>query len=304
MDELSLIREPAKTARSYSVTDVPNQQTPPPPPITSSVSLTTSATTRSSSGSLTTSSSSNSRPLSIEDEEDSQQQGDEFTLVERKASTGGFWLFGRKSADQGYLKDGGGFGTLQRSPRHFSFEELNSTVLTSSATVRLKKQSPALSIDSSTVRMQREGSQGSLASSIFRKDFWKPVTTTNNSSSSGNSGGMAADGVGSVISSGTATTRVVERGARTPLLNFNSDPSMLSGGTTTNATIQRKGSFSSFTIQPTASTSSDTATTHLQHKKQQHILMSPHPLDNTSTPSATEDNTTAQSDISTSLNWD
>lgn len=81
---------------------------------------------------------------------------------------GGFWLFGRKSVDQGYLKDGGGFGTLQKLPRRFSFEELNGTTLTSSAAVRLKKQSYGLSIDSSTVKMQRGESQGSLASSTFR----------------------------------------------------------------------------------------------------------------------------------------
>jgi hypothetical protein len=277
VDELSLLREPTKTARSSSVTDVPQQQNQPQPPrMTSSVSLTTTTTTttRSSSGSLT-SSGSNSRPLSLEDELDRQQNSDEFLLVERKASTGGFWLFGRNSVDQGYLKDGSsGFGTLQRSPRHFSFEDLNSTTSSSSATVKLKKQVSTLSIDSSTVRMQREGSQNSLASSIFRKDFWKPINTT--------AGGMSGGG-----------------GGRNPLLNFNSDPSMLSSSSSAATITERKGSSFSLMIHPSPSLSSDT-TSHYQHPlhKNRHTLISPHPLDNSPT---TAD--TLQSEIS-SFTWD
>lgn len=147
VDELSLVREPTKASRSYSLTDslaAPLQQTsiPPPPPPTSSVSLTTSTQAlRSSSGSLTSGSTSsdNSRPLSLEDE---GQQED----LDKKSSS--FWLFGRKSVDQVP------YATLHRSPRHFSFEELNG-------------KKPSLS----DCRMQREGSQNSLT--IFRKDFWK-----------------------------------------------------------------------------------------------------------------------------------
>lgn len=236
VDELSLVREPTKTARSYSVTDsLACQPSSVIPPITSSVSLTT--TTRSSSGSLT-SSSSNSRPLSLEDELEQDE-------LERKSSTTGFWLFGRKSADQGYLKSSSSsdsLGTMQRSPRHFSFEELNNTAMIKSNSL---KQS-TLSIDS-TQRMQREGSQSSL-STLFRKDFWKGGTVTN----------------------------------RNPLLNFNSDPSMLSS-----AAIQRKGSAASL-VHPSPSSSTDTH--HFQHKK----LLTSHPLDDTSTP---------LSEIS-SFNWD
>lgn len=195
------------------------------PPITSSVSLTT--TTRSSSGSLT-SSSSNSRPLSLEDELDQDE-------LERKSSTTGFWLFNRKSSDQGYLKSSSSndsFGTMQRSPRHFSFEELNNAAIIKSNSL---KQS-TLSTDS-TQRMQREGSQSSL-STIFRKDFWKGGTVTN----------------------------------RNPLLNFNSDPSLLSS-----SAIQRKGSAASL-VQPSPSSSTDTH--HFQLRK----LMPSHPLDDSSTP--------------------
>lgn len=147
MDELSLVREPTKTSRSYSLTDslaAPLQQSSSvPPPPTSSTSLTTSTQVlRSSSGSMTSgsTSSNNSRPMSLEDE----GQQDE---MDKKSNS--FWLFGRKSVDNNLQ-----YGTLHRSPRHFSFEELNG-------------KKPAIN----DCRMQREGSQSSLT--IFRKDFWK-----------------------------------------------------------------------------------------------------------------------------------
>ncbi|GAA5795131.1 hypothetical protein HPULCUR_000483 [Helicostylum pulchrum] len=231
VDELSLVREPTKTARSYSITDslaspIANAL----PPITSSVSLTT--TTRSSSGSMT-SSSSNSRPLSLEDELDQED-------LDRKSSTTGFWLFGRKTNDSNCLKPCGSnesFGTMQRSPRHFSFEEISSNNMVKSS-----------SFKQGTITMQREGSQNSL--SIFRKDFWKGGTTSN----------------------------------RNPLLNFNSDPSLLSS-----AGIQRKGSSSSL-IHPSPSSSTDTSNFH----QKKLLVASPHPLDSTCTP---------LSEIS-SFNWD
>ncbi|KAG2197163.1 hypothetical protein INT47_009470 [Mucor saturninus] len=235
VDELSLVREPTKTARSYSVTEsLANGPTSATPPITSSVSLTT--TTRSSSGSLT-SSSSNSRPISLEDELEQDE-------MERKSSTStGFWLFNRKSTDAGYLKSNDSFGTMQRSPRHFSFEELNNAAMIKSQSLK--------PYNDSTHRMQREGSQSSL-STIFRKDFWK------------GSGG------------GTVTNR-------NPLLNFNSDPSLL-----TSAAIQRKGSSASL-VQPSPSSSTDT-----HHPFPIRKLMTTHPLDDSSTP---------LSEIS-SFNWD
>ncbi|KAI8878459.1 hypothetical protein K501DRAFT_31239 [Backusella circina FSU 941] len=141
--------------------------------MTSSISLTTSHHNplhpglRSSSGSLTASGSStggesssrtSSRPMSLEDDVIDEQK-DDF-----KDMKNGFWLFGRKSVDQSYLKAAQTtqisepimttMGNLHRSPRHFSFDELN----------KGKKQTE-------TMRIQREGSQGSFT--LFRKDFWK-----------------------------------------------------------------------------------------------------------------------------------
>ncbi|KAI9357202.1 ras guanine nucleotide exchange factor domain-containing protein [Pilaira anomala] len=239
VDELSLVREPTKTVRSYSVTESLASPSTNVPPITGSVSL----TTRDSSGSMT-SSSSNSRPLSLEDE---LVEGDE---LERKSSIsngtgtgtgGGFWPFGRKASDAGSLLKPCGsnesFGTMQRSPRHFSFEELSSQTM-------VKSQS----FKQGTV-MQREGSQNSL--SIFRKDFWKPATSTGTTSN------------------------------RNPLLNFNSDPSLL--------VIRRKGSSASL-IHPSPSSSTDT---NEQTQFQKKLVVSPHPLD-TGTP---------LSEVS-SFNWD
>jgi hypothetical protein len=172
VDELSLVREPPKTCRSYSATDTlcpPSLQ----PSMTSSVSLTTSHQhslhpgLRSSSGSLTASGSStggesssrtSSRPMSLEDDVMDEQKDD------LKDMKNGFWLFGRKSVDQSYLKATQTtqlsepvmttMGGLHRSPRHFSFDELNKG-----------KRQPE------TMRIQREGSQGSFT--LFRKDFWK-----------------------------------------------------------------------------------------------------------------------------------
>lgn len=260
MDELSLVREPTK--RSFSVTDslasaptfasCSSTTLPAPPPMTSSVSLTT--TTRSSSGSLT-SSDSNSRPLSLDDDADDE-------TIERKGSmggSGGFWLFGRKSVDQGHLKSSNEqFGTLTRSPKHFSFEDLHNNAGVTTRGSSVKKQQSSLSIDSNTIKMQREGSQSSLASSIFKKDFWKNSNANNTSTASG----------------------------RNPLLNFHSDPSMI-----TSVSVQRKGSTSSL-IHLSPSTSSETH--HHQQQQQQHHNLrkqlhttSPHPLDNLSSTATT-----------------
>jgi hypothetical protein len=160
VDELSLVRESTtKTYRSYSV---PDSSTPlqraysaggvnlPPPPVpplvTSSISSTTNNSVdvlRNSSGSMTSVSSS-SRPISLEDDD-----------ADRKSS---FWPFGRKSVDQGTIKSQAE-QNISRSPKHFSFEEVSGA----------NKKTPT----TTDCRMQREGSQGSLASSIFRKDFWK-----------------------------------------------------------------------------------------------------------------------------------
>ncbi|ORE05329.1 ras GEF [Rhizopus microsporus var. microsporus] len=147
VDELCVLREPTKANGGIC--------------LTSSVSLTT---TRSSSGSLTSSSTSPSRPLSLEDEED---------YFERKSSAG-FWLFGRKSVDQSTaFKPVESFATLHRSPRHFSFDEVNTD---NDENVCIKKRYHG------TVTSQ---SSSSLA--IFRKDFWKNNSNTNGSSASNGS---------------------------------------------------------------------------------------------------------------------
>ncbi|KAK4511849.1 uncharacterized protein ATC70_003848 [Mucor velutinosus] len=274
VDELSLVREPTK--RSVSVTDslasshhhhhASQHQVPPPPPplMTHSVSLTThdqqqqqQGGLRSSSGSFTSggSNSSNSRPISLEDE---QHEND---VLDRKNT--GFWLFGRKSADQGYLKEASAYGTMQRSPRHFSFEDLNANATT-------RKQPSAVTTLDGTCRMHREGSQGSLASSIFRKEFWKGSNGNNNDKQ--------------------------QLQQRAPLLSFHSDPSFMQ---------QRKGS-SSMLVHPSPSTSSSTTTSvaskPMNNKNLRHVLSSPHPLDS---PSATAASTTAtpSSEIS-SFSWD
>ncbi|KAF1796339.1 ras guanine nucleotide exchange factor domain-containing protein [Mucor lusitanicus] len=292
VDELSLVREPTK--RSVSVTDslassshhyhhASQQQTPPPPPpplMTHSVSLTTheQGGLRSSSGSFTSggSNSSNSRPISLEDEQ--QQHQHEHDMLDRKNT--GFWLFGRKSADQGYLKETSAYGTMQRSPRHFSFEDLNANTTTGSR----KPSSSAITALDGTCRMHREGSQGSLASSIFRKDFWK-----------GNSGGGGND-------------KQVQQ--RAPLLSFHSDPLFLQ-----QQQQQRKGS-GSVLVHPSPSTSCSTSTSvaskPLTNKNLRHVLSSPHPLDAPSsttttaslkTATSTTSTTTPSSEIS-SFTWD
>ncbi|GAN07877.1 hypothetical protein MAM1_0180d07381 [Mucor ambiguus] len=279
VDELSLVREPTK--RSVSVTEslasshhhhASQQQTPPPPPplMTNSVSLTThdqqqQSGLRSSSGSFTSggSNSSNSRPISLEDE----QQQHENEMLDKKNT--GFWLFGRKSADQGYLKEASAYGTMQRSPRHFSFEDLN-------ANMTSRKQPSATTTLDGTCRMHREGSQGSLASSIFRKDFWK----------------------GGGGSSSSNDKQQLQQ--RVPLLSFYSDPSFMPQ--------QRKGS-SSVLVHPSPSTSSSTTTSvaskPLNNKNLRHALSSPHPLDSPSATlkTATSATTTPSSEIS-SFTWD
>jgi hypothetical protein len=285
---LSLVREPTK--RSIFATDSlsshhHHQQLPPQPPplITASVISTKNdqqqqeqeqkqqGGLRRSSGSFTSggSNSSNSRPISLEDE---QQQENE--MMDKKNT--GFWLFSRKSTDQGYLKETSAYGTMQRSPRHFSFEDLNSN----------RKQHttiPSLSQENSggAFRMHREGSQGSLASSIFRKDFWK--------------GGNQQQ------------QQHQHQQQRNPLTSFNSDPSLM----------QSKGSAaSSVLVHPSLSTSSTSTSTSvviassnrpLNNKNLKHVLSSPHPLDVPSTkteittiPTTT---TTPLSEIST-FSWD
>ncbi|KAG1467887.1 hypothetical protein G6F56_004157 [Rhizopus delemar] len=126
VDELSALREPTKANAV----------------MTSSVSLTT---TRSSSSSMTSSSTGPSRPLSLEDDEED--------YFDKKTS--GFRLFGRKSTDRPIEQ----FATLHRSPRHFSFDEIN--VEEPDENTCMKKRCPGTN-------------QGSLA--IFRKDFWKNNT--------------------------------------------------------------------------------------------------------------------------------
>ncbi|KAI9249048.1 ras guanine nucleotide exchange factor domain-containing protein [Sporodiniella umbellata] len=114
VDELSVLREPTKSV------------------MTSSVSLTP---TRSSTSSLTSSSTGPSRPLSLEDEEDYFD----------KKMVPGFRLFGRKSTDRATEPA----GTLQRSPRYFSLDEIHKT----------EEDDPK----------KREAQ----LPPIFRKEFWK-----------------------------------------------------------------------------------------------------------------------------------
>ncbi|KAI8062815.1 uncharacterized protein B0P05DRAFT_243066 [Gilbertella persicaria] len=140
-----------------------------PPVLATSISLTTSSSfggTRNSSGSLTsggTMSSNNSRPVSLEDDEDKQEND-----LDKKVPTSSFWLFGRKSVDNGHPN----IGTMHRSPRHFSFDELNESKKPNiKSSVVSSGSQPYTTTDIGTFRIHREGSQGSL--SIFRKDFWK-----------------------------------------------------------------------------------------------------------------------------------
>ncbi|RCH96593.1 hypothetical protein CU098_005318, partial [Rhizopus stolonifer] len=183
VDELSLVREPTKTMRSYSATESLSLQqgksmscenmmlalATTPPVLATSISLTTSSSfggTRNSSGSLTsggTMSSNNSRPVSLEDDEDKQEND-----LDKKVPTSSFWLFGRKSVDNGHPN----IGTMHRSPRHFSFDELNESKKPNiKSSVVSSGSQPYTTTDIGTFRIHREGSQGSL--SIFRKDFWK-----------------------------------------------------------------------------------------------------------------------------------
>ncbi|KAI9469012.1 MAG: ras guanine nucleotide exchange factor domain-containing protein [Benjaminiella poitrasii] len=230
VDELSLIREPTKLpVRNHSVPDLQPSllssgrmnHHPTVASFPSNSFHLTSAITgphedglRNSSGSLTSngdssSSSNNSRPVSIDEEIMEKQQDEHYTnnSHNRKLTMGNFWIFGRKSADQGFLKtEPPLYGVIQRSPRHFSFGELNGShkdVLSNS-----RQQTPTSSFSQTTctasslleqhnqgiVRVHREGSLLSAAS-FFRKDFWK-----------GTQHGQQ----------------------RTPLISFNSDPSMLS----------------------------------------------------------------------------
>lgn len=299
VDELSLVREPTK--RSQSVTESivpPSNASAVQPTMVTSVSQTTTNSAldgpRSSSGSLTSggSTSSNSRPISLED--DLEQEEPSVADSSKKPNIGSFWLFGRKSVDHGYLKSNSSnqsalvvetYGTMQRSPRHFSFEELNSSVNTkkhstiSAATFhhhlqQLENCGGGGGSSSSTMRMHREGSQGSLASSIFRKEFWK----SNQQSTS----------------------------TRRPLTSFHSDPSMVSS-------MQRKGSFSSSSlIHPSPSTSltlvqqSSPPKSSLpfeNSKAFKHVLTSPHPLDDFSGSSKTEVVASSRSEV-TSFNWE
>ncbi|KAI8997856.1 ras guanine nucleotide exchange factor domain-containing protein [Pilobolus umbonatus] len=151
VDELSQIREPTKSARSYSVTESL-------PPLIPSLS----SGLRDSSGSLSASvsSSDNSRPISLEDDSETQQEDD------KKSA---FWIFSkRKSIDQGYMKDS--YNPIQRTNRHFSLTDVNNTP----KSFNPKKKESGLSVEiTHTVKMQREGSMPS----IFRKDFWKSSNT-------------------------------------------------------------------------------------------------------------------------------
>ncbi|CEP11506.1 hypothetical protein [Parasitella parasitica] len=293
VDELSLVREPTK--RSFSVVDSlstqQNQQLPPaPPPLTSSVSLTTATDQqqqqqqqqggilRSSSGSFTSggSNSSNSRPISLEDD---QQEAE---ILDKKNT--GFWLFGRKSADQGYLKEASTYGTMQRSPRHFSFEDLNRKQHATIPSI-----SPQENSTSSTFRMNREGSQSSLASAIFRKDFWK--------------GGNQQQ----------------QQQPKGPLMSFNSDPSLmqrkgssassvsvhLSPSTSASALPSSAVATTDASVSNTAASSSSSSNRPLNNKNLRHVLSSPHPLDlsSSNSPTTAGPAATPLSEIS-SFNWD
>lgn len=162
--------EPLSLHQGKSISCENMSSTLAPPILTTSFSLTTTTTaiseiTRSSSGSLTSGgsvSSSNSRPESLEEVVDKESE----PSSEKKAPTGSFWLFGRKSVDHGHLKSEP--STIQRSPRHFSFDDLNDKKQSS---LKLPSNSATCPSDTSTFRMHREGSHGSL--SVFRKEFWK-----------------------------------------------------------------------------------------------------------------------------------
>ncbi|KAF7723679.1 hypothetical protein EC973_001770 [Apophysomyces ossiformis] len=168
VDELSVLREPPKAVRSNSATD----------PVTGTATHPNSL--RSSSGSL--SSSSDSRPISIEDSTECVEAGqdDDEMKQDKKDGWSAFWLFGRKSMDHGMgrpiINTSSGAGpslsaesptSMMRSPRHFSFDE------------HVDDNVPRRERKFETVRERitmREGSfssQGSLAASIFRKEFWR-----------------------------------------------------------------------------------------------------------------------------------
>jgi hypothetical protein len=309
VDELSLVREPTK--RSQSVTESTTPQfsnfPPVPPPIATSVSQTTTNSTlggpRSSSGSLTSagSTSSNSRPISLEDDLE-QESAAAATDSSKKPNTGSFWLFGRKSVDHGYLKGSSqpavvveSYGTMQRSPRHFSFEELNAVASStkkhstiSAATFHHHLQQLENSNGSSSFRMHREGSQGSLASSIFRKEFWK--SNSNQSQQQ------------------PQQQQQQQQHTRLPLMSFHSDPSMVSS-------IQRKGSTSSssmihlspstsLTLPQQQSPSKNSSGPQFDNNKAfKHVLTSPHPLDSFSGSTKIEIEVSPQSEVA-SFNWE
>ncbi|KAI8640497.1 ras guanine nucleotide exchange factor domain-containing protein [Parasitella parasitica] len=305
VDELSLVREPTK--RSFSVADSlsshQNQQVPPtPPPLTSSVSLTTTdqhhqqqqqgGILRSSSGSFTSggSNSSNSRPISLEDD---QQEAE---VMDKKNT--GFWLFGRKSADQGYLKETSAFGTMQRSPRHFSFEDLNRKQHATIPSISSQENN-----SSGTFRMNREGSQSSLASAIFRKDFWKggsqqqqqqhskgPLTSFNSDPSLMQRKGSTASSVSVHLSPSTSSSAL-----------FTASAVAAASAATSGNTATAAAAAAAATVTPSPSSSNRT----LNNKNLRHVLSSPHPLDlsSSTSPTAVAPATTPLSEIS-SFNWD
>ncbi|KAI7904586.1 ras guanine nucleotide exchange factor domain-containing protein, partial [Cokeromyces recurvatus] len=210
VDELSLLREPTtkQPIRNHSVPDLQPSIINSKLISSSSLIQTPSSTIsqeegiRNSSGSLTShgdsslSSNNDSRPVSIENEIILERHEE---AINKKLTMNHFWLFGRKSVDQGLLKasttESLSAGLIHRSPRHFSFDELNGKDMPVVNQSLTNNSSTSLLEHNATLRMNRESPLLS-ATSIFRKDFWK----SNNH----------------------------HQQNKAPLIIFNSDPSMIS----------------------------------------------------------------------------
>ncbi|KAI8979345.1 hypothetical protein BDF20DRAFT_1000679 [Mycotypha africana] len=309
VDELSLRREPPPTkgAKNYGVVtsdtssapaqnNLPQLTHPTPSSNHSTLDEILRSSTGSSTSSMTESAGSLSRPLSLESDTEKKQQQDTAIIVStvdnRKPSLGNLWLFGRKSADQGFLKCSRSHGadpidpaptleethptsitavSIHRSPRHFSFDQVNSATISSYSHLanmdrKHFKYTPPLSVNEDifgTHRIQREGSQPSLPS-IFRKEFW------NNKPSP-----PPPPPPSSIIA--TTTTTTPQQRAPSSSNHFH------------NTCIDRKNLFSSdITFLPSSALSSkieiedgDDPSFQLQHngKGLSHVLSTPHPLD-------------------------
>ncbi|KAI8391266.1 uncharacterized protein BYT42DRAFT_556233 [Radiomyces spectabilis] len=183
VDDMSLLREPPKTMRSQSTGDAlsglpivtASTGAVPAVPCSTATNSPSNGELRSSSGSLTcgvassTESTGSSRPVSLEDDTDIPMVCPSAPDC-KQAHRPAFWLFARKWAEHHPSKtemgsygpgssasDNESVGSIQRSPRYYSLEDVDH------------------SHDKSHL-LQREGSfssQTSLATSIFRKDFWR-----------------------------------------------------------------------------------------------------------------------------------